>query len=171
MSASVFSRSTFERGPRFVAADSPPPPFAPRALSPPDTSSFGSAAYGPVSSGRPWKTQLPSGCPGQLATAQFCPINVEPEAVMEPSAWWRKKSWETPTPAKVKAKTSASAITEKVIERIRLVGISRSPLVRVQRREDEVDELDEQERRDHSSDAVNKDVAAKYRRRARGAEL
>ena len=63
-------------------------------------------------------------------------------------------------PAKAKAKVSTSAITEKTSERRRLVSISRSPSVRVQRREDEVDELDEDERRDDAADAVDQDVAA-----------
>src|ERR1700683_208005 len=120
MRASVFANKTLERGPRLAAADSPLLPFATRGVSPPELGvqffaleAQTTAAYGPVSSGRPWKTQLPTGCPGQLVSAQFWPMRVEPLAVMEPSAWWRNKSWATPVPAYAKAKVNTSTIAEK----------------------------------------------------------
>src|SRR5579862_1619597 len=60
-SSFVSLRSTAERGPRFVAADSPLEPFATSGLSPPavgtqvdgEPAPQTTAPYGPVSSGRP----------------------------------------------------------------------------------------------------------------------
>src|ERR1700722_11057562 len=104
MSCFVFVRSTFERGPRLDADDSPLTPVAVSGLSPPETSVLGLAAYGPVSVGRPWKTQLPTRWPGHLTFDQFWPIRVEPLAVMDPSAWCLNRSCATPVPTKAYTK-------------------------------------------------------------------
>ena len=88
-SSRVLSSSTLERGPRLLAPDSPGTPFASKGLSPPETFSLGLAAYGPVSSGRPWN---------HLGLVQFWPMSVDPVGVMEPSTLLLKASREMSVP-------------------------------------------------------------------------
>src|SRR5271155_4821325 len=103
MSTLVSSSRTDERGPRLVAPDSPSTPLATSGSSPGCPAGFGvfelAFEYGPRASGRPWKMQLPRRCPGHLVWDHFCPMRVEPLAVIEPSAWSLKKSWDSPTPS------------------------------------------------------------------------
>jgi hypothetical protein len=61
----VYANNSVERGPRLVAPDSPGTPLATKGSSPGCPAGLGvfllAFEYGPRSSGRPWKTQLPSG--------------------------------------------------------------------------------------------------------------
>src|SRR5580658_132222 len=61
-SSLVYFTSSAERGPRLVAPDSPAAPFSTNGSSPGCSAGLNVALeYGPRSSGRPWKTQLPRG--------------------------------------------------------------------------------------------------------------
>ncbi len=44
-------------------------------------------------------------------------MSVEPLAVIDPSAWCWKNSWETPVPAKAKTKVKTKATTARTTER------------------------------------------------------
>src|SRR6202050_2107773 len=90
---------------------------------------------------------------------------------MEPSAWCLKNSWDTPVPRKAKAKVRTSATTTRTIERRMWTSIKGSPSVGVQRDEDQVDELDEDERDDDAAHAVDPHVPPQDGGRARGTEL
>src|ERR1700728_4417456 len=62
-------------------------------------------------------------------------------------------------------------MTAKISERRRCTSISISLLVGVQRDEDEVDELDEDERHDDAADSIDQDVSAQNDRGLRRAKL
>jgi len=55
----------------------------------------------------------------QTANLSFWPMSVDPLAVIDPSAWCLKKSWDTPVPANAKTKVNTMATSAMRMDRRR----------------------------------------------------